>query len=180
MSIQDILAYPLSNDDIQEFLNPDTKILTYPQFASMSHIDEAFDALGRCIFLFLTTSPTSGHWLCMFKRGDTIEYFDSYGERPEAQREWLSEEELEELGQDEPYLWNLMRASGYKIFSNTVQYQKERGDISTCGRWCLLRLVCKDFTNKQFYQFIKAQMKERNLKNMDEVVAILTFEEIGK
>jgi hypothetical protein len=180
VDLAQIKGYALSNDDIQTILEPDTKIITYPQFATMSHIDEAFDALGRCIFLFLTTGPTTGHWLTMFKRKEGIEYFDSYGERPEAQRKWVEPDMLEELGQGEPYLMNLLRSSGYRVYSSTVAYQSDRSDVATCGRWAVARLICKDFSNKQFYDLVREQMREQDLKSPDDWVALFTYEQLGK
>jgi hypothetical protein len=170
-----IRQYSLSNDDINAILDPDTKIFSYPKFAQMQHIDEAFDPLGRCVFLFLTESASSGHWVCMFKRGNIIEYFDSYGEKPEAQRSWLTEERLQELGQGYPYLMDLLKKSGYKVYYNTYPYQKDKADVNTCGRWCVARLVCKDFTNHEFYNIVtKSGYKP------DDWVALFTYEILGK
>ncbi len=180
-TIKEIRDYSLSIEDIQDLLDPDTKIFTYPQFCTMQHIDEAFDSLGRCVFLFLTESATSGHWLCMFKRKDHIEYFDSYGEPPEAQREWLTEEQLEELGEDEPYLYRLLKSSGYKVYYNAVAYQSDRKDVATCGRWCVARLICKDFTNKQFYDLVREQTREvEGARIPDDWVSLFTYQFIGK
>jgi hypothetical protein len=179
--LKEIRAYALSNGDINEILEPDTKIIIYPEFGGMQSIDEAFDSLGRCVFLFLTTSESSGHWLTMFKRGDnTIEYFDSYGEKPEAQREWLTEEMLEDLGQSEPYLMNLLKASGYKVYYNTVRYQKVKDDYNSCGRWCVARLICKDMSNLQFYNTVKEGMKEYGVNQPDDWVSLFTYEFLGK
>lgn len=178
--IADIKAYALSNDDINTILEPDTKIFTYPEFASMTSIDEAFDKLGRCVFLFLTTSSTSGHWVCMFKRKDMIEYFSSYGDKPEAERNWLSQEQLDDLGQDEPYLMNLLKQSRCRVFYSTHEYQSDRQDINSCGRWCVARLICKDISNQQFYNLVKEQMKERGLTKPDDWVALFTYEMLGK
>jgi hypothetical protein len=179
--IEAIKAYALSNDDINTILDPETKILSYPKFCEVEHIDSVFDRLGRCVFLFLTENETTGHWLCMFKRGkDTIEYFDSYGEKPDAQRKWLSEEQLEDLGEGEPCLTYLLKASGYKVYYNTVQYQKDKQDVNSCGRWCVARLICKDFSNLQFHNLIKQQMKERGLQSPDDWVAVFTAEILGK
>lgn len=181
MDIAEIRAYALSNDDINEILEPDTKVFSYPKFGEMSHIDEAFDKLGRCIFLFLTESSTSGHWLCMFKRKDNIiEFYDSYGGKPDSQREWLSEDELEELGEGTPYLTQLLKASGYRVYYNTYQYQKEKRDYNSCGRWCVMRLICKDMSNIQFYNLIREQMKENELKEADDFVALFTYGILGK
>lgn len=179
-TLANIKAYALSNEDIQTILEPDTKIFTYPDFGTMETIDDAFDSLGRCIFLFLTQSPTSGHWLTMFRKGNVIEYFDSYGEKPEAQRCWLSEDQLEALGEEEPFLMNLLKKSPYKVFYNTVKYQKNREDLNTCGRWGVARLICKDMDNRQFYNLVKEEMKKKNITSMDDWVALFTVEFLGK
>lgn len=176
----EIKAYALSNDDIQRILKPDTRIFTYPDFATFDTIDDAFDDLGRCIFLFLTESKTAGHWLCMMKRGDTIEYWDSYGEKPEAQRSWLSQDELEELGQGEPYLLNLLQQSGYKVYYNTHKYQKTSPIDNECGRWCCARLVCKDISNDEFLKLVKKGMKDNKLRTPDDWVSAFIADILGK
>lgn len=175
-----IKAYALSNTDIDAILDPDTKVFSYPEFNTMDDIRNAFDQLGRCVFLFLTTSPTSGHWLCMFMRKGHIEYFDSYGERPDAQRAWLSKDMLDELDESEPTLTRLLRDSHIPVFYNTYAYQTDKNDINTCGRWCVARLILKDLSNLQFYNAVKQDMKERGLKSMDDWVAIFTAEILGK
>jgi hypothetical protein len=180
-SIDEIKRYALSNDDINAILEPDTKIFTYPQFADMESIDQAFDKLGRCIFLFLTINDSTGHWLCMFLRDDgSIEYFDSYGEKPEAQRKWVSAEKLDELGEAEPYLFNLLKESNRKVYYNTYAYQTDRNDINSCGRWCVARLMMKDYSNLQFYNAVRSDMKERGLSKFDDWVALWTYEMLGK
>lgn len=178
--IAEIKAYSLSNTDINDILEPDTHILTYPEFCEMQHIDEAFDSLGRCVFLFLTENQSTGHWLTMFKRGKDIEYFDSYGEKPEAQRAWLSEEQLEDLGEEDPCLLRLLKESGYRVYWNTHKYQATRDDVNSCGRWCVARLICKDMSNLQFYNTVKEGMKEYGVKTPDDWVALFTAEFLGK
>ena len=175
-TLDEIKAYSLSNDDIDAILDPDTKVFTYPKFCEMSSIDEAFDQLGRCVFLFLTANERTGHWICMFKRdARTIEYFDSYGERPEAQRSWLTPEKLEELGQGEKCLFNLLKKSRCRVYYNTYPYQTDRGDINTCGRWCVARLICKDLSNLQFYNVVK-----KSGMKPDDWVAQFTYDMLGK
>ena len=142
----------------------------------MRHIDEAFDKLGRCIFLFLTESQTMGHWITMFKRGtNTIEYFDSYGEPPEAQRKWIPEEQLEALAEGEPWLYKLLKQSGYRVYYNTHPYQTDKNDVNTCGRWAVARLILKDMSNLDFYRAVKMS-KEKP----DDWVALFTYQMLGK
>lgn len=178
--LKKIKEYALSNDDINTILDPDTKIFTYPKFCEMESIDDAFDSLGRCIFLFLTESETSGHWLAMYKKDNIIYYFDPYGEKPEALREHITEEQLMALGQGEPCLMNLLKQSGYKVFSNAVQYQKETPGTNTCGKHCVLRLVCKDMTDKQYFNMFKEEMKKTGAKTPDDFVAMMIYELLGK
>ena len=178
--LKSIKEYALSNDDINKILEPATKIFSYPKFNEFQHIDEAFDSEGRCVFLFLTESENVGHWLCMFKRPEGIEYFDSYGDKPDAQRSWLSEEKLAELDEATPRLTELLRSSGYRVYCSTFQYQKERSDINSCGRWCVARLLCKDMSNLQFYNFIKEGMKEMGTNDRDDFVGVFTYSELGK
>lgn len=175
-----IKAYSLSDKDINALLEPDTEIITYPQFADYDNILDCFDAEGRCVFLFLTTAPNAGHWLCMFLRKDKIEYFDSYGQAPEAQRNWLSKEQLEELGQGKRYLYQLLEKSGIPVYYNKVAYQTDKEDINTCGRWVCTRLINKDMSNAEFNDFIKTSMKKNGVKAFDDWVAFYTAAQLGK
>lgn len=178
--MEEIKSYALSNEDLNDIFEHPINIIPYSRFGEMSTIDEAFDDQGRCVYLFMT-SPGVGHWCCMFLRADgSIECFDSYGEKPEDPRKWLTEEELEDLEQGEPYLQRLLRASGKKVYYNTVQYQKERSDVATCGRHVATRLICKDFNNRQYYNMIHEQMKEEGLKTPDDFVCWLIYQLLGK
>jgi hypothetical protein len=117
----------------------------------------------------------------MFKRkGGVIEYYDSYGKKPEQQREWLTKEQLDSLGEGEPYLYNLLKASGYKVFYSTYPYQSDKDNINSCGRWVVARLMNKDLTNKEFYHFVFSDMKKLGLKTPDDWVAIYTSRYLGK
>lgn len=144
-------SYALSNDDINTILDPPTHILTYPELVEYNSIDELLDSQGRCIILYLTNGPTSGHWTCMWKKGDRLNYFDSYGDAPEAPREAVGGE----YDQEKPLLTNLLERSGYKVYYNTHPYQTDRADVATCGRHCVARLICKDMSDRQYYNLIK-------------------------
>lgn len=135
------IGYPLSDTDIQQVLGG-TSLFKYPELESMTSIDDAFDELGRCIMLYLTQSEDEGHWVCMIKRGKTVEYFDPYGGyKPDGERKWLTKEKQEELGEDEPLLTKMLKEGGYKVESNPYHFQKEGGDVNTCGRHCCVRLL---------------------------------------
>ena len=163
-------SYALSNDDINAILSPGTAIWTYPDLANMTTIDDCFDELGRCIILYLTNGPSSGHWICMWKKGNRINYFDPYGDPPEEPRETVGGA----WGQAEPYLTYLMRQSGRPIYYNVHQYQSDRKDVATCGRHCVARLICKDMGDKKYYDLIK-----NSKQSPDQFVTNLTSQYLG-
>jgi hypothetical protein len=151
-----IEQYPLSDADIHQLLTPDTRIFTYADLNSIDDIDQLFDSEGRAIMLFATESPTVGHWIALHKNGDSIEYFDPYGLKPEETKKWLTEEELEALNQDEPLLTHLLKNSGYKVYYNSYPFQGKGGDINTCGRHAVVRLLFKDVDLDDYREIIKA------------------------
>jgi hypothetical protein len=134
-------GYSLSDSDIQKVLGG-VKLFKYPELHQMNSIDDAFDEKGHAMMLYLTEDADTGHWVCMMKRGDTIEYFDPYGGyKPDSERKWLSAEKLKALGQNEPTLSRMIKEAGYKVISNPYHFQREGVDINTCGRHCCSRLM---------------------------------------
>lgn len=116
----------------------------------------------------------------MFKRDGHIEYFDSYGEKPDAQRAWLTPDRLADLGEEEPWLTDLLKRSGYHVYYNTHAYQADKKDVNTCGMWCIARLICKDMSNVSFYNTVRASMKENGITSPDEWVTAFTANILGK
>jgi len=170
-----IKSYPLSDTDIRKILGQDIKIITYPDLGDMSSIDEAFDGKGRCIMLYLTENDTTGHWVCMLHKGNTIEFFDPYGEAPEKALETVPEENREALGEDEPLLTRLLKASGKKVYYNTYPFQKDKADVNTCGRHSVVRCLYAPYTLKKY----KAVMDSSGM-TPDNFVSALTAQKLGK
>jgi len=169
------VGYPLSDLDIQKMLQG-TSLFKYPELANMGSIDDAFDEYGRCIMLYLTENADTGHWVCMIKKGKTIEYFDPYGGyKPDGERKWLSKEKQEELGEDEPMLSRMLAAAGYKVISNPYHFQKEGGDINTCGRHCCCRLLLAHMSIHQYHKLIKTSGVDP-----DEFVTVFTAQVLKK
>lgn len=140
-ALERVKAYPLSDGDIRAILGNDIKIFTYPQLKRFRSADDLFDSKGRCLVLFLTEGPTAGHWCCLLKRGDAIEFFDPYGDSPEEVKDEIPKSKREQLDMNSPYLTRLLQASGRPVYYNTYAFQKEKRDINTCGRHCIVRLL---------------------------------------
>jgi len=155
-ALERVKEYPLSDGDIRRVLGNEIKIFTYPQLKSLRSADQLFDSKGRCIILYLTEGPNVGHWCCLMKRGDTIDFFDPYGDSPEEVKDGIPRSRLESLDMDSPYLTRLLRGSGRKVFYNRHQYQKQRGDINTCGRHCVTRLLYAPLTEDKYYKVVQS------------------------
>lgn len=173
--MQKAISYALSDDDINKILEPDTSIFTYPALEDMRSIDDAFDPYGRAIMLYPTTDANTGHWVCMMRYPKHIEFFDPYGEKPDAQLKWVGANKRKELNTDEPFLTRLFRESGMPIYYNTYDYQQDHSDINTCGRHCVVRLLYKNKTPKQYYDMIK-----KSGLSPDEFVTGITYQALNK
>ena len=97
-------SYALSDGDIRKLLGGSIKITTYPDLEGIQHIDQLFDRHGRAILFIPQQNEQQGHWCCLIKKHKMIEFFDPYGEPPEAQKDTISEEQLERMKMNEP-LW---------------------------------------------------------------------------
>jgi hypothetical protein len=121
----------------------------------LNDIDQCFDKKGRCILLFLTSSPTEGHWCCLLRRNNHIEFFDPYGETPEEVMDNIPQQLLNQLDENQPYLTNLLRQCGLPVYYNTHGFQQDKNEVNTCGRWCVTRCLYDNKTLEQFYDVIK-------------------------
>jgi hypothetical protein len=172
---EEVRDYSLSDDDIRRLLGKDISLMTYPDLANKKSLNDCFDSKGRCIILFLTQDEHTGHWCCMFRTKKGVEFFDPYGDRPEEQLDEVPQSRLEQLDQDQPYLTDLMRRSGVPIYYNTHAFQKERGDVNTCGRHCVVRLLYKDKTLAQYKSII-----DKTGLCPDDFVSGLTYTKLQK
>jgi hypothetical protein len=176
MSIKKVKAYPLGDDDIRKILGDDIKIWNYPQLKKLGDIREMFDAKGRAILLFPNISPTAGHWTALIDKPDHIEFFNSYGEPPEATRKGgLSSSRLEQLDIDSPDLTQLLRASGKPVYYNTHAFQSSSPSVANCGRHCVVRLLYAPYSLDKYGGIIK-----KSGMSADDFVSGLTYDKLRK
>jgi hypothetical protein len=174
----DVKNYPLSDGDIRSILGDDISIITYPYLNKVNDISQIFDKKGRCILLFLTASPTAGHWCALLNKKKGITFFDPYGQPPETQKDGADPALLEQMGETRPRLLELLKASGKPVFYNTFPYQEDRNGVNSCGRWSVVRCL---YAPKSDEYFNKVVLKARK-KGMsgDDFVCGLTFPMIKK
>jgi len=116
----------------------------------------------------------SGHWTCILRYGDTIEWFDSYGIDVDCELKFINAVKRRLLGEGRTILRDLLKKTkGKKIVYNHYKFQKLCNKSATCGRWVILRiLMMKNFFYdlEEFQKFIKKYKKEIGL-GADELVA---------
>lgn len=140
-----VLATPLSDSDIRAILGDDIKILTNRELVNYKAADDLFDRCGRCVLLYTPEDPTFGHWVCLLRKSNHIEYFDSYGEIPDHP---------DYLGTQEPLLTYLLKESGLPILYNTRQFQSDKKNVADCGKWACARLMYFPYSIDRFSKIV--------------------------
>ena len=173
--IDEVKEYPLSDGDIRKILGQNIRILTHPDVAKLSSADQLFDNQGRCIMLFLTQSPTAGHWCCLLNKKKGIEFFDPYGGKPGAILDDVPPEVRQQNGETAPFLEELLRRSGRPVYYNAHDFQKDKADVNTCGRHCVARCLYAPYSLDKYAAIIK-----KSGLSPDNFVSGLTASALGK
>jgi hypothetical protein len=167
----------ITDGDIRRYFGDgvEGQILKYSDLANYNTIDELLPKPRDFRIILIEDSVNKGHWCCILKYDNTIEWFNPYGIRPDAQKNLLGKVRNIMLGQERDYMTELMEKSkGYKLIYNKKKLQKLKEGINTCGRWIILRVICmKDMLMdlKDFIKMVSDTKKKSGLPN-DAMVAI--------
>lgn len=166
--IDRLKTVPLSNTDIINACDGKTKIVLYSDLYKYKSIDALLKPYD-CVVLLYETKPRYGHWVCLLKYGNTVEFFDSYGYFIDEQLKFINNDFKKQNHEDKPYLSMLLLQSPYKLISNNYNFQKKNKDVASCGRHVCLRLILRDLNLKQYTDLFK---NDKN--NADSIVTYLT------
>jgi len=178
--LKEIKGYALSNHDIKE-LTPHTNIFTYPELKNFRSIDEVFsynnNGVGTAIMLYLTDNEKTGHWIALIKRGNKIEMYDPYGNRPEELNKKVGGRMN---GVQNPHLLrDLVERSGYDLVANGKQVQPLTYDVATCGRHSIMRVLFSNLSLNDYNKKI-AKIAKDNGVSIDDIATGLTYEMLDK
>jgi len=167
--IKDISETPMGDDNIRQYL-PGAKVLKYSELADVENIFELLPSPKTYFFLLYEQSYNSGHFVVVNRYidngKDTICFFCSYGSKIDAPLYWNSQAKNRELGQDQPYLSQLLQKSGKNIQYNRVQYQSKTSPKATCGAFATLWIKANlrdDMNLQEFHEWITEIKKETGL-----------------
>lgn|ERR1700759_3986003 len=140
----------LSNKEVLELVNNKANIVIYPDLYKYKSIDEVLGPYGA-VFILFESKPNYGHWCLLFKiNNNKLEFFNPYNGYPDDSLDFIPVDFREKSNQNIPYLSILLYNSPYKLSYNEYDFQKHDKNIKTCGRWCAVRLICRNLSLKQF------------------------------
>jgi len=170
--LEEIVESPMDDSQIKSYL-PNIRILKYSELNDANKIEDILTKDNDYFILLIEDSPNKGHWVCMSRYGNTIEFFDSLAGKPDSQLNWTPMDMRKKLGQGKKILTDLLMETPKKVVYNPVKYQEESTDINTCGRHCIFRIknMLEGKNLDDYYKLMK-QLKENTGKSYDELVSM--------
>jgi len=160
------MDYPLSKTDIERIFNGKIKVLLYSDIKKYKSIDELLYPFNRVCILYYW-KKYHGHWVCVFRnKNGNVEIFDSFGTWIDDTLKQINNDFRKNTNQDFKYLTYLLYKGGRHVEYNDEKLQDDRA--STCGRWCVYRMLRNDLTIEHFCDLFK------NIKNKDKKIISLT------
>ena len=138
----------LRSGDIIKYL-PGVNILRYEDLENVRRIENVIPPQGL-ILLYPGKSNISGHWVCLFIKGNTIFFFDSYGNLVDQAEQYDINNNIK------PNMWRrltkLLYETPLNVDFNNYQLQSYDINVQTCGYWCVARLKNKNLSTDQFFK----------------------------
>ena len=142
-------GYSFSGEDMKKLTENKYNIYRYHELEKFDNIDQVLgDNLGA-IILYQSTM-NSGHWISLWRNGDTIYFFDSYGFDVDQELKYSDFHMRRHKGVKVPHLSHLIDVSGYKVISSPYKLQKMRDKTNTCGRFSGLAIKLRHMSFKDF------------------------------
>ncbi len=141
----------LSGNDILKLTNNKCNVIIYHDLVNYRTLDQALGKYGAFVVLY-ETSKNYGHWCCCIKiNNKLVEFFDPISNKPDKEFKWVPD-----MYKQNPYLSHLMKESKYQLSYNHIKFQKNIRGVNTCGRWCALRIILKNYTLDQFKKVVSS------------------------
>ena len=132
------IKYESMDDDDIRFYLTDARILKYTDLAKVKDIEKLLPRhKSYIILLYPVDSETSGHWVCITRFDKTLEYVDSYGNKPDVPLSWTPQ-----FKNTPKYLTDLLNKTKLRKVYNSIDFQSKRDlNISACGAYVVFRIL---------------------------------------
>ena len=129
---------PLSDSAVREALGDDTRILKYSELKNYKTIAELLPKPNTFFICLLEEEQNRGHWVAAMRLKKNYFYFNSYGQKYDADISVIPRCIRRILGEDPARQFERLLGRRKCEWNKTVL----QGDKSqTCGRWCVLAIV---------------------------------------
>jgi hypothetical protein len=139
------MSYMISDSDFVKFLGEDVKnkILKYSYLALYHRINELLPESIDYRIILTENQLNQGHWCCLLKYNNILEWFDGYNGKPDSELKYISPQMKAQLNEKTHYLTRLLKTKlpNQKIIYNKKKLQTLKDGINTCGRWTIARLI---------------------------------------
>lgn len=156
----------LTPNEIKKIARYDFNFHLYEQLISYKELRELFlnhdtGEYKEAAVILYQESRYSGHYVCLIKREDSYEFFDSFGLKPDEELQYAHYIST-------PYLRNLI--DNERVTYNTVKLQQNKSSISTCGRYAGVRIAMRELSLPEFHSFFRGSHM-----NPDKLVTLITL-----
>lgn len=151
----------IDDTDIGRYFGEDArqnKIVKYSDLKNYQSINQLLPEDTDFRIILTESKPNCGHWTCVMKYKNILEWFDSYGVKPDGEFRYINKMVRTMLGQDGNVLTKLLKETktpDQKVYYNKRRFQNGADGVNTCGRWCIARILAMrigyeldDFINK--------------------------------
>lgn len=155
MDVLKLVKKTLDFDELKQMLGPEVsshcRFLIYDQLRAFKSMEDLFKGQYDSAIILLQEEDSRnpnpvGHFILLLNYPDKVEHFDSYG--------LDVDEELHVT--KEKHLSTFFNQDKKAMDQNHKQLQKYGGNINTCGRWCVGRLLLKHLNLNQFIHLIQS------------------------
>lgn len=182
---KELLNVPTTPYDLFRIAGKKCNVFTYPEISKFKFYTQLFkkgnseyanqdDGLifddSFCIILYLT-GERCGHWTCISRNRNGINFLDSYGDVIDDQ---LKHVDSSIFGQNKKHLVKLMQRANKPIYYNDLQIQRFSSNIATCGRYCALYLKYDHMLIDDFVKTLLSKAKEYSV-SPDMLVCLLSL-----
>jgi len=141
-----MLEKMIDDTDITRWLGDEAKnkIVKYSELKNYRTINDLLPEATDYRIILTESKPNCGHWCCVLKYKDILEWFDSYGVKPDGEFKYIPKIMRKMLGQEGNILSKLLtktKNSNQKVYYNKKRLQSGADGVNTCGRWCLARIL---------------------------------------
>ena len=154
---------PVSIERLSRAVPKNTKCLLYTDLK-----EPLFPPGIQCLIILLENKSSEiGHFVLVIKRSSGVEYWSSYGHRPQYA--------IKITGNDD----RLLKLMGSNVKINRFKFQSEL-DTETCAMHTLSRAVFWEMGNKEYWNLFRFAVR---LKTPDDIVSLMTLlvrKEIGE